>query len=532
LVNDSPTPLTDQAVARLRKLAEGNSLSHEQIHLFGSEEQIYAIQGTLTLRPQCDIQTGRYPGPARGGKRRTVLPSLDAMYAEVQRRKKQFQTGRGWIDACIKELKTAPGEGWGLENAHITLPEQSVVLTASTGCPACNGQRMVTCQQCHGQGTFTCSFCHGSKQETCYACGGTGHNPQNPNQPCAVCNGRRFSTCRHCQGTGQTTCPTCHGRRGTPCPTCKGSGLISEEIGLECGAETQFKLNPEGLPSGLRNALGRLGIANLVKGHADIIVKPPEKDENAAENDGKPDASEDDTRTTLSHDIVYEAKLPYADLRMNLNGHKAVVSAFGKRGSLLGVPTFLDDALKPARAKLAQAVLGTAPLEDALQTRAIGEALQLELGGKGTVQEFRRLYSVGMSQDVMKEILRNLHLALKKQTLITRSVIAALCAIASAACYAGIFLTSFHADISQNWTLPLQAVFDLGVLLLPVGFSWLALNFATRATLQRRFHNHNLALTQKIGKIGYAMFAAIVVAFVVVIILTPIKPLWLLALHR
>lgn len=520
----SSTPLTDQALTRLRKLAEGNGLAPEKIELFGTEEKIYTLQGVLTLTPKCDIETGRYSGPARGGKGRQVFPNFDAMHAEAAKRKQEFESGRSWLETSLKELKAAPGEGWGLEGARITLPEQTITLTASTGCPACHGQKLITCSQCGGQGSFVCGFCHGSRQEVCYGCGGTGNNPQNPTQPCTICNGRRFTTCRHCQGTGQMTCPTCHGRRGTPCPTCKASGLVSEDIAIHCGVDTRFKMENEGLPSGLRNGLGRLGLANLGKGHADITILKPQTEN----NDDAPTATSLETDKKISsHDILYEAKLPYADLRMNFNGHKAVVSAFGKRGALLGVPPFLDDALKPARTKLALAAVDATSFDEALQTRAVSEALQLELSGKGTIKEFRRFYSVGLSQEAMKEILGNLHLALKKQTLKTRSIIATVWSFISGAVFAGLFITGIEAKMVQGWPPALQMGFDLAALILPMLLSWLALGLATRASLQRRYHSHTIALQQKLGKTGYGMLAAIIILYGLILILAPLKPSWL-----
>jgi len=527
-MTDTPSqPLTDQTLARLRKLANGNGLNPEKIQLLGAEEKIYTLSGTLTLTPKFDAQTGRYPGPAKAGKGRKVLSDAGSLKQEVDHRKEQFLEGRGWIDACLKELKTAANEGWGLDGAHITLPEQSIILAASSSCPSCHGQQLVTCQQCRGQRTIPCQHCQGRRQELCYGCNGTGQNPQQPDQRCTICQGSRYITCRHCRGSGQIACPSCHGKGGTPCPPCQGTGLVSEDVAITCGAETHFKLKGEGLPSGLRRGLDRLGIINLGKGHADIITVQIAKSDDAPAPSAPP-AEQGNKEKIATHDIGFEATLPYADLRMNFDGHKALVSAFGKKGALLGVPNFLDDALKPARDTLALAATGAGPFEDALNARAINEALQLELNAKGTPQELRRLYSVGLSQDAMREILGNLRLALKRQTLKTRSVVAVLCCIISSLLFAGIFTTSFHSGLTTNWPPLAQFILDFIILLVPLGLSWFAMNLATRLTLQRKFKNHAIAMRQTTGKTFYTAFATIILLYLGILATTPAKPFWLL----
>jgi hypothetical protein len=293
--------------------------------------------------------------------------------------------------------------------------------------------------------------------------------------------------------------------------------------------DTNFKLNPSGLPSGLRNGLGRLGIPNLAKGHADIKIIPLTAEEQEAANNQSSNTDSDEERKPVTHSINYEATMPYADVRMNFNGSKAHVGVFGKRGVLLNVPPFLDNALKPAREKLAQAARGAGDIDNTLPMGVIKSALQLELAGNGN--DWRRLYPVGLSQEVMREILGNLRLVLKRQTLKIRIIIATLCAAISGGVFAGIFMTSLHANLTTGWPLWMQAAFDLALLVLPMGLSWLALNFATRASLQQHFKDHTISLQQTIGKTSYAMFAAIFVLYGAILLLAPLKPGWLLVLY-
>jgi len=518
-LSDAPAvSLADQALSRLRKLADGNGIVPEKITLTKVEEDIYTIEGTLGLVPKNDVQKTRYPGGARGGKNRKILPDMAALQTEIQHIHEEMQKGDKWIQDCIKELKTAPGEGWGLEGAHVTIADTSVILAASETCQACHGVRLLTCAQCNGQGSNICTHCGGAKIETCPMCNGSGHNPSQPDQLCAGCGGSRTAPCRFCHGSGQLVCPTCHGRKGVPCSVCKGTGQITEEVALTCGAETHFKISGQNLPSGLRRGLDRLGIANLVKGYADIETLPPQTEEEPREN-----VHDHARNKNFVVALSYRAKLPYADLRISFNGYKATINAFGKRCALLGVPSFLDDALEHWRVKLKQATRGEVVLDAALEGRAIHEALELELIGKGQIKELRKKYPVGMSQDVAKEILLNIRLALNRFTLRVRSLVAVICGVLATIIFSGIVLTPLHADLIGRSSKITTTLFDI---LLPVAVitaSWFALSAAVRFTLQRRFRNLTISLNQKTGKTGYVMVIAITVLYFIIYVMAHLR---------
>jgi len=526
-----PTPLTDRAMQRLRKIAEGNGLKESDIHLFYSEEKTYAIEGTILLSPLFETTGGRYVGAPPSDRR--VLASPSAMKAEISRMQSEFNAKPTWINECLAQIKEQAGGGWGLDDRLVPLPSRSVILAASENCPTCQGGKVMTCPQCGGARATICVQCQGNRQELCHVCAGRGTNPAQPDQPCIHCQGRRYLPCRFCNGLGQLPCPTCHGQGGTVCQNCKGSGLISEEINITCGARTQFRLKAEGLPSGLRRGLDRLGIANLVKGHADIesLAPPPE--------------AEDETPPTMTAapqeakqpkppkpELHYLAHLPYADLRMSFLGKKVIVSVFGKKSVMLGVPPFLDVALEKTRDLLQQAARGTIHLETALDKRLMRDALRLQLAGKGNANALRQIYPLGLSLNVAEEIMRGMRLALNRLTLRARGAVAALGVLVGGGFFAALFFTVLHQQITQSWTVAEGAAFDGGVLVATMAGCWFALSFITRFALQKRFPDYTIPLTQKTGKTGYAMLAGIVVAFVAVALMAPVKAEWLSVFMR
>lgn len=533
--SNTPSPLAVKALQRLQKLAAGNNIIPKDIILYSAEENTYDIEGTITLSPLFETQNIRHPGGPSARSNRTVGSSAE-LKTEIEKLRKDFETRHTWINEAILRLKEQPAEGWGLDDVMVTLPAQSVVLSASEMCPSCQGRKSLTCNQCQGTGTITCPQCQGNRQELCHICLGSGENPAVPSQPCIHCNGFRYAPCRYCQGHGQLTCPTCHGNRGTVCSACNGAGLFTEEVSVTCGARTHFTINAQGLPSGLRRGLDRLGMAKLADGHADIetITPPPEEDnEIPIEVPLVPGAqAEPKKEKPPKPEIHYVAHMPYADLRMNFAGKKAIVGIFGKKGVLLGVPPFLDTALEPSRQKLKLAIKGNGSLDNALTTRVIKDALMLQITSQTSVNALRRLYPLGLSQQVAAEILRDMRLALNRMTLRARSLVAGLCSFVGGGVFFGVFMTPVHDQITHEMSPLAGLAVDGGLLCAVLGASWFTLSYTTRFALQKRFPKLIIPITQKVGKTGAAMFAALLVLFTILLFLTPDKPAWLLMLIK
>ncbi len=537
----STPPLAARALERLRKLADGNGIAPESIRILEADEKVYEIDGTMRLEPVADTRGKRYPGVARGRKGLVTLPSVADLRAEVERRTKDFREGTGWIPEAVALLKAQPFEGWGLDDVAVPLANHSAVLAATEPCPACQGRKMLTCTQCQGNGVVVCTQCQGQRQELCYNCLGRGTNPLQQDQPCIVCEGRRYVPCRFCQSQGHLVCPTCQGRRGTTCSACNGAGGITEEVALECVARTHFKLHTGAWPSGILRGLDRLGIDKLGQGYADISTVPlpdEERDEGQAPAAGFPDAPPGHEFSGVTEDkaarhkppkpeVRYRALLPYADLRMDFNGKKAIVGAFGKRGALIGVPPFLDSALAPDREKLNEAARGRAELEPAVKAPLMRTALALVIAGKDDPRELRRNFPLGLSADAAQEIASNMRLALNRFTRRARAGIASACGMVAAGLFAGYFMTPLHARLAENFAWPAAALVDLSPLALALAGSWFALSAAIRMVLQRSFPSLKIPLRQKTGKTGISMQAGIALCYLIALFLAPVRPGWL-----
>ncbi|MDD3289188.1 MAG: hypothetical protein PHX43_09365 [Alphaproteobacteria bacterium] len=519
--SETPTPqqsIAEQAVERLRRFADGNGIDPASIQLLDKNESTYQLTGQLLLAPDCDIQTTHYAGAVRG-KKRTVHKSISALREAVMQKKQSFVQSTEWIKDAVDELKNHPGQGWGIENeTKITLPKHSEVMAATDKCPACNGQRLLTCQQCMGRKQVVCVPCKGTGREPCPNCFGRGEDPVNPQNPCVVCNGLRTAPCRYCRATGWLPCPTCQGKGGTTCAACNGAGTITEEITITACALPRFNINYDSeLPSGLLRALDRLGVANLIKGHASVNMFPPVEDEDNPAS-----------RNTLR----YSVDIPFADMKVRFNGGKAtLISVFGKRKLIFGCPAFLDVSLETSRNMLEKSAAGTLPLDQAIITRALNDALALELSGKNLnldngAKELRKQYPIGLSPEVAKEIMRNMGLAIANITRKGRTFAATAMLALSAAMFAGVFLSSMHERILSSFPKEILLLFYALFPILVASLCWIGISQSARLALLRRYPDNQVHLRQKIGKTGYAIIAAVFALYAAVLMIAPIKPWW------
>jgi hypothetical protein len=481
------TSLAENALLRLQKLAAGNGLNPALIQIAEKNERTTTLTGELHLNPRFDSQIKDGVGAFKNKSLR-VLGSFEALDAEIANRKSAFETSKTLVQDVLNELEADPSHGWGQQDALVALPSHSATIGATSACPECGGKGLLVCGHCRGEKMIFCLYCEGRKQEPCYQCNGSGQDAAN--QPCPVCHGTRFAPCRYCHAMGMVACPTCAGRGGTPCAACRGSGKLSRLATIKAGTATSFQMkNTTDLPSGLLRNLDRLGIANLGKGHADIAILPQE-----AEADPK-----------ILH---LRATFPYADVKIRIGKSLFALTVFGKKGLISGAPAFLDAALKPARAALAEAASGSSKaLDKAMETRAIREAITLVLEGKKNTNDLRRLYPIGLSPQVAQEIMIAANKSLRVMTRGLRIGIGALCFGLSVGAFAGFFLTPLKAMLGAS--PPLASAAKILLPILALGLSWFALNHATKWKLHVRVPRATPHFVQDIGLIGKGALAAI-----------------------
>jgi len=499
--------MTDRTITRLRAYGRGNGIKSEDIILIESKEEIFTVLGNLTLTPHCDVTSRTALGRMKG-KAYKVLASFAELRTEVDAIKKEFEDGGAWTEDAIKELENTTGHGWGLHGSLLCWSDKTTILGATENCPTCRGTAQHPCNECHGLGSVPCHNCQSRGQEICPLCAGHGHDPNNPNNKCPTCNGTGWALCRFCQGQMKLPCVHCHGRGNTPCTDCHGSGFISQEVQITKGARMDFAIaTTASLPSGLLRSLTRVGEDKLCKGHADITMKP----------DIDPNAEGPKSGPLL---VRLEAKIPYTDIKLKIDGKSSIVSCFGKLGKLSGIPPFLDSSLQEARKHLADAVAGREPIEMALGARAMNEAFGLVLAGKTHPNELRRLYPVGLSGQAAQEIMKNLTQYFRKATARTRLIVSTVCVLVSAMAFCGLFFTSAFNTLAAMGGKLLVAAIKGGFLATALGATWLALQLGARSALSKQLKGTKVAAQQSLGRTGATALGIMTLLYLIILFLS------------
>lgn len=508
LVVNEQQKLTEQTLSRLRTYAKGNGIKPEDIQLIETMEAVYSLPARLILTPQCDIQSRSFLGRSKN-KGHKVLSSFAELRTEVESLQKEFQQNAPWLEDAIKELEKTPGYGWGQHDAMLCWSDKKTIITATENCPTCRGTAQRTCPDCRGIGSLPCHDCEGRGREICTQCAGHKQDPLNPGNRCPTCNGTGFSLCRFCHGQMKIPCPSCQAKGNTPCGDCKGTGFVSQEAEITKGARMDFALGATvDMPSGLLSGLSRIGENQFIKGqHADFAMKPQSPDD--------PNAPRADRIV-----INLEARIPYADVKIKFSTKGAIISCFGKKGRLSGVPPFLDMGLTAARKILARAAQNDADIEGALAARAIKEAFELVLAGKSHPNDLRRLYPAGLSAATAQEIMGNLARYFRSSTAKLRMVAGGVCFALSATLFSALFFTPLYTSLSaflgQAGILAFKVVFPLVVL----AANWLGLQQAASIVLKRRFPALHVAGSQPIGKTGMGTLGAIAFLYILLLFLS------------
>ncbi|HBM91156.1 MAG TPA: hypothetical protein DD400_04705 [Rhodospirillaceae bacterium] len=495
--------LTERTLKRLRTLARGNHIDPQKIEIIESVEKVYTLTAQIKLNPTFDVKIRKDFGRPRT-KNHKLLPSFAALQEEIEKQRESLNQKGDWLELALKELEKAKGHGWGHHGATLFWDKEKTLLTAHENCPTCRGSAQSPCPACQGLGVTHCIYCDGRGQETCPTCNGQGQDPSNPGNRCPQCNGNRFVPCRYCRATGRMPCEQCGGAGHLDCPDCQGTGFLSQEAQLKKCATISFHLGTtKDLPSGLLRLLQRIGEDNLPR-HADITM------------------AQANPETETASTVKLVAQIPYADIKIKIDGTPRMIAVFGQKAYLAGIPAFLDNSLKEARDLLLQAANGKGKIGKALETRVLQDALNLTLRGKIHPNELRRCYPIGLSATAAKEIMQNMGLALRSQTRKIRLVVAMSFLGAATLFFASLFFTSLFAKISAGWApFTLLSV----VFLLPfvtVGLCWFILINTTQWTLEQRFRSAKVGAKQPVGRVGYGTFAGIFVIYILMLIFSGI----------
>lgn len=521
----SDTPLTTKAVEKLKSMAAGNGIEEKDVVLLGTEEQVLNLRGEMHLSLEIMRHKSSYPGPLRNTQNVSAAKvqkvGTEAQADEVAKSLQEKMSKDGaWVKEAVSHLKEQPGEGWGIENADITLDDLAQLTYTQVNCTHCVGNGSVDCMACQGQGTVPCSYCRAVGTEPCINCNGTGVNAQNPGQYCVYCNGSTQQPCRQCRGTRQMSCVPCRGKAKITCQNCNGQGSFTSEDAQVPTAHARFHLvQSMELPSGFRRAMARGGLKSFTRGHGSVSMLAVEE------------------RDKTNSVVPYKAEVPFADVRLKIAGKAMRASVLGKKGVILDLPPFLDTALTPHITALEAAVSAPDSLQKVLHRRALKDAFTLLQQGRGDVKSLRGIYPAGLSNEMAARILKLVQKVMDAQTKIMRIV----AGIGALVIIGGLSFLALQSGIRMGIATSMKPVaafvFDILFCGLCVYAQNTMLRYVAAKQLQMRLGPAADApklgmATQKTGGVGIAVGVACVLIYLALLFVIQSAPSWSDIIHN
>jgi hypothetical protein len=515
-MTDSSGPLTEYGLGRLRALAEGNGIEADKISIVGSEELELNVQAEMLLTLDVRRETKQYMGGFQGmGKRGTdspvhALQSADQVEPAVREIMGKVGEDDEWIKSAVTQIKAEPGEGWGLEDADVTLEEMAHVFYVTQVCSTCGGLGNSACTTCHGTGLIPCQHCNSLGRELCYECHGSGYYQGSTTTYCTVCKGATLAPCRKCQGRQQVGCPQCSGKGKMQCQTCNGQGKSTVEEKAIPTVHCAFTIVASGeLPSGFRRAISRGGLAVLTKGHATITSRP---------------VSNENPEKIF---IPYLATLPYSEMRVRLPGHVIRIAVMGHKKAMLDVPAFLDRVVEPKISEVegSDAVSG---FKKAFELRVVRDAFGLMQSGKYDIRDLRRLYPQGLSVAMLERVQKLLVRLMQQGTARMRLLAGGIYVVVASLCQ-WLFLASGVRQMVEGMA-GLYAVvgLDLVISLLNLMMGIMTLQWASAVQLRKLIGAEAVgsAAAQRRNGLDVALSTIPVLAYFALIALLPSLPNW------
>ncbi len=508
-------PLMLEAIAKIKSCADGNGIATEKIEWLGCDETILIVHAQMKLMLDMARETATYPGVFKNskglpkGRSEKIVDEKD-IQDKIKELKTKVETGWLWSKDAERQLKAEQGQGWGLEKADVVLDCFMQTYYSDVPCASCNGTQFIACSGCHATGRIPCSFCRETGFEVCSACNGTGINSAYPDQHCSFCNGTRQVYCRECRGERQIVCVQCRGQGRIKCKPCGGHGVFTTEITIIPTAKAEFIITQSGdLPSGFRKAIARAGLKTLTKGHATISVHE---------------------LTTTEHGetcIPYTATMPYAEMRLRIQGKSMKCSLLGHKCVILDLPCFIDRAIEDKITRFEADCKLPDTLGKALKLRICREAFGLLQLKRVDAKMLRQLYVTGVSLDMAQRVLDVMRRLVHSQTVIPRMMMAAVSVVVFVV-MDYVLITSGARMMLMTKTIPVAVVaFDVVLCFGGYFLQQALLRFVAARKLQQQMGGSEKVISQSAGGIGIIAGVAVMVGYVVMLFVLKTSPDWL-----
>ncbi len=393
---DMLSPLAKRIRAGIVQISRGNGLNPKDISIISEENGIFTLNGTLSLTLEARREKKQGTGRPKGVH---IYDTVAEMDTEIQRACGELRYAPPAQQVLEKTAFQGTHKGFGLTDKIIPIPKLVYDFGVTTTCPSCKGKGKGGCPVCQGRGRIQCPQCRGLKEEWCGHCKGTGHQDGDMSKGrCTWCDGIGRTRCLRCNGHGEISCQPCNGSGHTYCRQCQGHGEMVEITHLTFVWHAGFTQAVYNAPRAVNHLLAKAPWDKLAElGHispsriAGPLETPPNlTDDNAHVPPAKP--------ASLYYHLA--AKIPWCEAVVKAGSLPAFqASAAGLKGRINNCPAFLDRLQEKAKR---------------LRQEAMSHLLRL--GMKSADKSLAKLYPIGLSDKMRREILKEARTTLFNKT--------------------------------------------------------------------------------------------------------------------
>ena len=438
--------LPQRALKKIRALCKGNGAPADAIQIKSANGEVIQCQALTHIELHPEIKEEKKKGRFEAGEIIEDPSQLQKVIGNYTSSALKNDETRKYL---AKILLDRPDKGFAVHAEYFDVPPLQRDYCTHEPCGTCQGNAAITCGRCGGKRQETCNQCHGRTMLGCSFCNGSGFMQSSDGKQiqCNRCFGQRQIACTYCRKTGTITCRQCKGTGGTKCNSCNGSAFFTHIIHVAVKLKTLFEIDRAALPHPAVKVIENQGGKMVAKEHIQIQVEPVKREDGGLA-------------------LQYDARFPYGDLELSINGKPLKTHIFGFKGKMLKLPPFLDQLVDANFQILKEAANGqgsvTGKIRKASKSRLIGEGIlaAVTMPPKKAMLALKKKFPMGASNAFLKDVILTSNKALANVTSKARYGGLGLGAIIMALLNGGYFLASIRETVVGSLPSPAPMIVD------------------------------------------------------------------------
>lgn len=263
-----------RAVESIADEADGNGVTRDQVRMDTGHVEERELWWFVTCKSIVHQKSGKTPGDS-GIANIKLLPDAQQCRQAVAHYDAELSKHPEFGEWPMQVVNQRTDLGFDTTKTPVVVASTKRTFGFKSTCGTCGGRKVVQCSACAGRGQVNCINCGGTGRRSCSSCGGSGQvtdydysRQQTVLKSCPACSLGSVQ-CNACLN-GRVTCTACGGSGTVRCAPCEGAGFFTEWTEVACAGELSGGVNWGNVPAAHQTALNKIGVPNLVYGHADI----------------------------------------------------------------------------------------------------------------------------------------------------------------------------------------------------------------------------------------------------------------------